>query len=474
MSPSLFSLANGILSIKGIPLLTETPNNVSFSDFFAVCQSSQAPIHLINQAHSNSYKGGFLGFTHTSPSSLLKNPLGQFNNRPFLSVFRFKTWWSTMWVGSNASDLQMETQWVLFNLHELNSYVLLIPLIEGPFRSALHPGPDNQVMIWAESGSEQVQTSSFKAVAYVHFGNNPYTLMKEAFTSIRVHLDTFRLLEEKSVPSFVDRFGWCTWDAFYLTVDPLGVWHGVKDFDDAGLPLRFLIIDDGWQSIDFDGGVQQNLITGGQQMTARLYRLQECERFRKYKPGSLLGKNFPPYDLNRTKKLILKQCEIDRVEKARYRAEWAGNTAEVAALTEKIESLQREINEMYQRSKDDEDDGAETNCDPEVGFKAFTKDLRTRFDKLDDIYVWQALCGAWGGVRPGATKFDTKVVPVKVSPGLQGTMEDLAVVKIVEGGIGLVHPDQAADFYDAMHSYLSSVGITGAKVDVVHVSLSIR
>jgi stachyose synthetase len=50
-------------------------------------------------------------------------------------------------------------------------------------------------------------------------------------------------------------------------------------------------------------------------------------------------------------------------------------------------------------------------------------------------------------------------------------MADLAVVKIVEGGIGLVHPDQAGDFYDSMHSYLADAGITGVKVDVIHVRL---
>jgi stachyose synthetase len=53
------------------------------------------------------------------------------------------------------------------------------------------------------------------------------------------------LIQEKALPAMVDQFGWCTWDAFYLTVDPAGVWQGVSEFADAGLPLRFLIIDDG-------------------------------------------------------------------------------------------------------------------------------------------------------------------------------------------------------------------------------------
>ncbi|KAF2312727.1 hypothetical protein GH714_039785 [Hevea brasiliensis] len=47
-------------------------------------------------------------------------------------------------------------------------------------------------------------------------------------------------------------------------------------------------------------------------------------------------------------------------------------------------------------------------------------------------------------------------------------MPDLAVDMIVQGGIGLVNPNQGGDFYEAMHSYLADVGINGVKVDVTH------
>uniref|UniRef100_A0A803M7F5 Galactinol--sucrose galactosyltransferase n=1 Tax=Chenopodium quinoa TaxID=63459 RepID=A0A803M7F5_CHEQI len=56
---------------------------------------------------------------------------------------------------------------------------------------------------------------------------------------------------------------------------------------------------------------------------------------------------------------------------------------------------------------------------------------------------------------------------IRISPGLDGVMEDAASVKIAEGGIGLVHPDQATTFYDSMHTYLASAGISGVKVDVI-------
>lgn len=54
------------------------------------------------------------------------------------------------------------------------------------------------------------------------------------------------------MPVMVDRFGWCTWDTFYLTVDPAGIWQGVSELAGAGLAPRSLIIDDGWQSVSRD------------------------------------------------------------------------------------------------------------------------------------------------------------------------------------------------------------------------------
>lgn len=172
--------------------------------------------------------------------------------------------------------------------------------------------------------------NSFDAIAYVHVSKNPYNLMKEAYSAIRVHLDTFKLLEEKSAPPILNKFGWCTWDAFCLTVEPTGIWHGVKEFSDGGLSTRFLIIDDGWQSINFDGQNRnedaKNLVLGETQMTAKLHRFDECEKFRKYKGGSMLGPDSPPFDPKKPKMLISMAIEIEFAENARNKAAQSGIT----------------------------------------------------------------------------------------------------------------------------------------------------
>ncbi|KAM1017917.1 hypothetical protein ACFX13_048144 [Malus domestica] len=468
-----FNLSNGKFSVNGVPLLTEVPSNVTFNHFHSIFQSSDAPLPVLQRVRALSHKGGFLGFRKEEPSDRLMNSLGKFSNRDFLSIFRFKTWWSTMFVGSSGSNLQMETQWVLFDVPEIKSYVIILPVIEGNFRSALHPGTDDHVMICAESGSTQVKASNFDAIAYVHVSDNPYNLMKEAYSALRVHLNTFRLLEEKTVPNLVDKFGWCTWDAFYLTVEPVGVWHGVNEFVEGGVSPRFLIIDDGWQSINLDdedvNEDAKNLVLGGTQMTARLYRFDECKKFREYRGGSMLAPDAPSFDPKKPKLLIAKAIEIEHAEKNRDMAIRSGAT-DLSDFETKIQKLKQELNEILGKEESTASNEGCGSCSCSAnnyGMKAFTKDLRTKFKGLDDIYVWHALCGAWGGVRPGSTHLKSKITPCKVSPGLDGTMTDLAVVKIVEGGIGLVHPDQADNLYDAMHSYLSKVGITGVKVDVI-------
>ncbi|ERN03132.1 stachyose synthase [Amborella trichopoda] len=474
VSNTHFSLSNGSLCFNGVTLLSEVPDSVTLRSFFSVCTplSKDTPVSLLESVESKAHCGAFLGFEASETSDTFTNPLGKFINRRFLSIFRFKTWWSTMWIGNNGSDLQKETQLVLFEIPERKRYCLVLPLIEENFRFSLQPGHEGKVVLWGESGSTMVQTSSFMACVYLHIGINPFDLMREAFSAMRVHLGSFKLLSEKKLPNIIDRFGWCTWDAFYLTVEPVGVWHGVKEFFDGGLPLRFLIIDDGWQSVntDKDNPLKdaENLVLLGSQMQCRLYRLKENDKFGKYKKGNMLRPDAPAFDEKRMKEKIEEAIEM---EKERKRKEKWGDWAWIWKLGRRREKKELSSGEVMNGLEGEEEKGEGGDGEEregEIGLKAFLEDLRERYTEIDDVYVWHALCGAWGGVRPGTTHLKSEITPAVVSPGLDETMHDLAVVKVVEGGIGLVDPSHAEDFYDSMHSYLSKSGITGVKVDVIH------
>ncbi|KAL7094860.1 hypothetical protein ACP275_11G130900 [Erythranthe tilingii] len=348
--------------------------------------------------------GCFVGFDTEEPSSHHVIPMGKLKNIKFMSIFRFKVWWTTHWVGSNGSDLERETQIVILDKSDdggKRPYVLLLPLIDGQFRGSLQPGSDDNIDICLESGSSKVTGSSFRAALYMHASDDPFTLVKDAIRVARAHLGTFKLLEEKTPPGIVDKFGWCTWDAFYLTVHPHGVYEGVQGLVDGGCPPGLVLIDDGWQSICHDEDPityeGMNRTSAGEQMPCRLIRFQENYKFRDYE---------------------------------------SPNKSDPAKKT---------------------------------GMGAFVRDLKDNFKSVDYVYVWHALCGYWGGLRPGVSGLpEATVIAPKLTPGLETTMEDLAVDKIVNNGIGLVPPEQAEAMYEGLHSHLESVGIDGVKVDVIH------
>ncbi|CAF1859130.1 BnaC04g56100D [Brassica napus] len=389
----LFRLEGSDLLANGHVALTDVPVNVTVTSSPYLADKDGEPM--------DASAGSFIGFNlDGEPQSRHVASIGKLRDIRFMSIFRFKVWWTTHWVGSKGSDIENETQIIILeNSGSGRPYVLLLPLLEGSFRSSFQPGEDDDVAVCVESGSTQVTGSEFRQVVYVHAGDDPFKLVKDAMKVIRVHLNTFKLLEEKTPPGIVDKFGWCTWDAFYLTVNPEGVHKGVKCLVDGGCPPGLVLIDDGWQSIAHDSDdidvEGMSCTVAGEQMPCRLLKFQENFKFRDY---------VSPKDPN------------------------------------------------------------------EVGMKAFVRDLKDEFSTVDYIYVWHALCGYWGGLRPGApTLPPSTIVRPELSPGLKLTMQDLAVDKIVDTGIGFVSPDMANEFYEGLHSRLQNVGIDGVKVDVIHI-----
>ncbi|XP_028781779.1 galactinol--sucrose galactosyltransferase-like [Neltuma alba] len=272
-SSSSIKLEASTFLANGHPILNQVPPNITATP-----------------ANDVANVGCFVGFDADQPTHRHVVPIGKLSGIRFMSIFKFKLWWSTHWAGTKGSDVENETQMMMLeNCNHLGRpYVLLLPLIEGPFRASLQPGLDDYVDICLESGSTRVSGSTFRSCLYIHAGDDPYNLMKEAMKVIRDHLGTFKLLEEKSPPGIVEKFGWCTWDAFYLKVDPKGVREGVRGLADGGCPPGFVIIDDGWQSFCHDNeavGDSGSLDCSipGEQMLNRLTSFEENSKFKEYR-----------------------------------------------------------------------------------------------------------------------------------------------------------------------------------------------
>ncbi|KAK3228238.1 hypothetical protein Dsin_008100 [Dipteronia sinensis] len=198
-------------------------------------------------------------------------------------------------VGKSGSEIPMETQMLLLEVREefglydeVSSdaaaentfYILLLPVLEGQFRTSFQGTPENELQFCIESGDASVQTLQVHEAVFVNSGDNPYELFKDSIKILEKHRGTFSHLENKKIPAHLDWFGWCTWDAFYTEVNPQGIKEGLQSFLEGGCAPKFLIIDDGWQQTVNEFQKEGEPLIEGTQFAARLVDIKENSKFK--------------------------------------------------------------------------------------------------------------------------------------------------------------------------------------------------
>ncbi|XP_004304392.1 PREDICTED: probable galactinol--sucrose galactosyltransferase 2 [Fragaria vesca subsp. vesca] len=377
------SINDGNLVVHGKTILTGVPENIVLTP--------GSGVGLV--------AGTFIGATASHSKSLHVFPVGALEGHRFMCLFRFKLWWMTQRMGSCGKEVPLETQFMLVETKADGEggddiYTVFLPLLEGQFRSALQGNERNELEICLESGDSDVQTNQGLCLVYVHAGTNPFEVITQAVKAVEKHMQTFVHREKKKLPSFLDWFGWCTWDAFYTDVTAEGVEEGLKSLNEGGTPPRFLIVDDGWQQIESKPKDSNVVVQEGAQFASRLTGIKENEKFQKN-----------------------------------------GHSEQVSGLKHVVDQAKQHHNVKF-------------------------------------VYVWHALVGYWGGVKPAASgmeHYDTFLAYPVSSPGVMGNQPDIVMDSLSVHGLGLVHPKKVFNFYNELHAYLASCGVDGVKVDVQNI-----
>ncbi|MED6149780.1 putative galactinol--sucrose galactosyltransferase 2 [Stylosanthes scabra] len=383
------SVNDGNLVVHGKTILTGVPENVVLTP--------SSGKNLVTA-------GAFVGATASHSKSLHVFPMGVLEGLRFMCCFRFKLWWMTQRMGKCGRDVPLETQFMLIESKDSETdgensptiYTVLLPLLEGQFRAVLQGNDKNELEICLESGDSDVVTSQGLNLVYMHAGTNPFQVINQAVKAVEKHMQTFSHREKKRLPSFIDWFGWCTWDAFYTDVTAEGVEQGLKSLSEGGTPPRFLIIDDGWQQIESKPKEADDcIVQEGSQFATRLTGIKENAKFQKN----------------------------------------GQNNEQVSGLKHVVDEAKKNHN-------------------------------------VKNVYVWHALAGYWGGVKPAAVgmeHYETALAYPVQSPGVLGNQPDIVMDSLAVHGLGLVHPKKVFNFYNELHAYLASCGVDGVKVDVQNI-----
>ena len=144
----------------------------------------------------------------------------------------------------------------LDRLGDKGAVFLLTELRDGSFLVlvALPSETESHAVFWwnggldiiADNGDATMPLKGGTAL-FVARGASPEKLLADAARAVEKKLPAARLRERKALPPHIDRFGWCTWNAFYQAVSADKVVEGLVAFRKAGQRLGFLIVDDGWQ-----------------------------------------------------------------------------------------------------------------------------------------------------------------------------------------------------------------------------------
>ncbi|KAM6579173.1 hypothetical protein CsatA_002947 [Cannabis sativa] len=366
----------GNLRVLGKTVLVDVPDNIVLT-------------HTAGDHH-----GAFLGVVSDQIGSRRVFSLGKLQGLRFMCVFRFKMWWMTQRMGSYGKEIPFETQFLIVEVNEADDnddqssiYTVFLPILEGDFRAVLQGNQNDELEICLESGDPDVQDFEGSHLVFVGAGSDPFDVITNAVKTVEKHLQTFCHRERKKMPDMLNWFGWCTWDAFYTDVTSEGLKQGLESLEKGGSPAKFVIIDDGWQSVEMDPTGTEHKADNSANFANRLTNIKENHKFQK---------------------------------------------------------------------------------DGKDGLSHIVSDIREQHS-LKYVYVWHAITGYWGGVRPGITEmehYESKMTYPVSSPGVQSNEPCECLENITKNGLGLVNPEKVFSFYNELHSYLASAGINGVKVDV--------
>jgi hypothetical protein len=164
------------------------------------------------------------------------------NLKGLMANYRHKDWWTRPHFKHDLSTLPDRTQSLLWKSE--NSYYHIIPICASVFKSDIK-GAERGFTISISSfdgGRNLCQTPVF----VLGKGDNPFALSKQITKEVIELRGESRTIDEKRYPERLEYFGWCSWDAFYQDVNEEGVLNKVKELKEKEVPVKWLMIDDGW------------------------------------------------------------------------------------------------------------------------------------------------------------------------------------------------------------------------------------
>jgi len=184
-----------------------------------------------------------------TPPEVKKAHASYFQGGPML--FPFQT--APVWVNS-LGQIPGQTQFALWQ-EKNGQWGCMIALVGGGLRTYLH-GDGKKVVATADSLDPEFAPSIVPIFA-IGWGDDPYQLIDDIYAfgmKVMKDLDPKgvigNLRRDKKFPEIWGYLGWCSWNAYYRWVDQKDLYANAESFKKAGVPVRWILIDDCWSTVN--------------------------------------------------------------------------------------------------------------------------------------------------------------------------------------------------------------------------------
>ncbi len=164
-----------------------------------------------------------------------------------LALARIKQHWTYPQLTSNYRTLTAQNQMLLWRRWQEAPWHLLVPLA-GDGAVADLGNTDYAFRLTCNSGGATWQPHNTPLLACGQ-DTDPYRLIRALYQTAFTRIAPYgRLRWEKPFPEVYGLLGWCSWNTWYDKVSAQKLVESLDSLTRRGMPLGFVLIDDGWQS----------------------------------------------------------------------------------------------------------------------------------------------------------------------------------------------------------------------------------
>ena len=160
------------------------------------------------------------------------------------AMYMFADWWTRPAFAERFEDIPPRTQVLL--LKGKDKCACLVPMVGEHWKAAVNGGTETELCLELSAGVGG--SMSVEEPLYILAeGDTVREAVHCAFTWLAGEKG-IPMRQERRLPDQFRSLGWCSWNAFYTDVDETGLRQKAAEFTKKSVPVRWMIIDDGWMS----------------------------------------------------------------------------------------------------------------------------------------------------------------------------------------------------------------------------------